>query len=77
MISKSIARQCNGAIERIWHTPMPPTNHHGADDEFAEDGKVAAQRGQVGRVSERKTDVAVCGNDFEEDGEDGKCLCGK
>jgi hypothetical protein len=31
---------------------------------------VSAQRGQVIRVSERETDVAVGGHDFEEDGED-------
>jgi hypothetical protein len=55
-----ITRQGNCAIERIRQAPMSTTNHHSADDEFAEGGKVAAQRGQICGVPEREADVAVC-----------------
>ena len=48
---------------------MSSTNHHGADDEFAEGGKVAAQRRGVSWVSKRQADITICRNYFKENGE--------
>jgi hypothetical protein len=53
---------------------MPATDHHSADDDLAEDGKVATERRGVCRIAEREADVGVRGDDFEENGEDGEGL---
>jgi hypothetical protein len=53
---------------------VSPADHHGADDDLAEDAEVSAQRRRVGRVAEREAHVGVRGHHFEEDGEDGEGL---
>ena len=70
----AINRERNRAIERIRQPTVPTADHHSADDQLAKSGEVTAQTGQVRRIAERQSDIAVCGDDFEEDGEDGKRL---
>jgi hypothetical protein len=53
---------------------MSPTNHHGTNNELAEDRKVAAKRCEVGGVAKGKPDITVGRHDFKEDGEDAEGL---
>jgi hypothetical protein len=70
-----ITRQIDRAIKRVRQSSVPPTQHHGADDDFAECREVAGEGSQIVGVAEGETDVAVCGDYFEEDCEDGESLC--
>ena len=63
-------RQIDRPIKRIRQTPVPTTQHHEANHHFTKRVEVARQRCEIRRVTERKTNITVCGYDFEEDGED-------
>jgi len=63
-------RQIDRPIKRIRQTAMSTTQHHEANHHFTKRVEVARQRCEIRRVTERKTDITVCGYDFEEDGED-------
>ena len=64
-------------IKCIRKPSVSSTDHHSADDELAEHCEVTTQTGQVRWISKRKSDIAVCRNDFEEDREDRECLFGQ
>ena len=67
---EGVAGEEDGAVKFVGETAVAAADLHGDDDEFGEDVELPGERGVHVGVAEGKTDGAVCGDDFEEDGEE-------
>ena len=70
LLMQALARQQDGAVERVGETAVAAADLHGDDDEFGEGLELAREGGVGVRVAEAEADGAVRGYDFEEDGEE-------
>jgi hypothetical protein len=61
ILNKTITREHNGPIKLVGQTTMAPSDHHRAYDKLAEGGKLSAQGGIHGWISETQTDVSAVG----------------